>query len=263
MNDARQIYKTLNPSEYIVLRAIEYCSRGEMAKGWYGTMQALADYLPCKVDRKTVRRAIDKLVNMGLVHEVDGAIYACGQNDRDNGQNDHMNGQNDRENGQNALPPVPPYIKEINKERNEREKDTRRAQTRTYAKPPPQPYDEGFLSILAAFRLLDSESQNRTEDQKQRDEQRAWKAWQMHPELHQAATEVVKFGLTKKDDLAFTIEDAMQLQPQIPVPVDYRGQPLGRGIRYYMATYKGERGLYTADDVRRYRMTKPEYFDVP
>lgn len=45
-------------------------------------------------------------------------------------------------------------------------------------------------------------------------------------------------------------------------PVNYFGRPLSRSITYYTATYKGQRGLYTAQDVQAFHMSDPEIFEI-
>ena len=112
----------LNANELCVYEAIGKCSRKDDARGWYASMQALADALPYIVDRKTVTRAVQKLLTLGLIERRGNALFACGQNDQSSGQNDRANDQNDHSNGQNDRelpPPLYPPINNINEMENE------------------------------------------------------------------------------------------------------------------------------------------------
>lgn len=57
----------LNANELCVFEAIGRCSRGDNARGWYASMQALADAMPFVVSKPTVLRAVDKLLEQGLI----------------------------------------------------------------------------------------------------------------------------------------------------------------------------------------------------
>lgn len=59
----------LNIYEVCVYAVIEKCSRGDNAKGWFGSQNALANAIPCKIDRSTVTRAIAKLLTSGLIYK--------------------------------------------------------------------------------------------------------------------------------------------------------------------------------------------------
>lgn len=116
----------LNASEACVYAAIEKCSRGDNAKGWYGTMEALAGVLPCRIYRTTVSRAIAKLLTLGLIKEEGERLYVNVQIAQNDVQNAH-------ENVQNAPPPNNPPINKENK--MERENSCTHTPTRDAATP--------------------------------------------------------------------------------------------------------------------------------
>ena len=114
----------LNANELSVYEAIGKCSRKDDARGWYADMQTLAEQLPHRINRRTVSRAVDKLLTLGLIEERDKALFICGQNVRADGQNVREDGQNVRE-----LPP--PYNPPINNN-NEMEKENTRTLVPTH-----------------------------------------------------------------------------------------------------------------------------------
>lgn len=48
----------------------------------------------------------------------------------------------------------------------------------------------------------------------------------------------------------------------LPPPTNYYGRPLPKGYEFFRATYNGQRGLYTAQDVQTYHMSNPEIFEL-
>ena len=48
----------------------------------------------------------------------------------------------------------------------------------------------------------------------------------------------------------------------MPEPVSYFGKELARGVDYFIAIYNGQRGLYTAADVKLYEMQNPQPFEI-
>ena len=138
----------LNASEACVYAAIEKCSRGDNAKGWYGTMEALASVLPFKVGRVTVSRAIAKLLTLGIIRVSEEKLFANVQNEQNNVQNEHENIQNEHKNVQNELPPNNPPINKENK--MERENSCTHTPTRDAANPTPI-YEHSFEDFLDLF----------------------------------------------------------------------------------------------------------------
>ena len=102
----------LNANEACVLAVIEKCSKGDTAKGWYGSMQTLAEVMPCKIGRMSVARAVTKLLDLGLIREENAKLFANAQNEQSDAQNGQSDAQNEQKNAQIELPPYPPIYKE-------------------------------------------------------------------------------------------------------------------------------------------------------
>ena len=66
----------LNASEACVYAAIDKCSRGDNAKGWFGSLQSLAEVLPFKMNRSTACRAVAKLLTLGLITKEGESYFA-------------------------------------------------------------------------------------------------------------------------------------------------------------------------------------------
>ena len=98
----------LNANEMCIYEAIAKCSRKEDARGWYASMQALADALPFRVNRMTVARSVDKLLNLGLVSRRENSLFITAQNVQNVAQNEHEIAQNEHEIAQNEQKITPP-----------------------------------------------------------------------------------------------------------------------------------------------------------
>ena len=111
----------LNANEVNILELIGKCSRGENAKGWYGSMQALADALPFVISDETVRRAINKLFNLGLIERRETAWYVKPQDVATEPQivaTEPQNVANIPQIVQNPAPPVTPLYNNEMKEKD-------------------------------------------------------------------------------------------------------------------------------------------------
>ena len=113
----------LNANEACIFAAILKCTRA--GRGWYGNYQELAAAMPFVINRTTVYRAIQKLLNLGLIEERENKTLFAVQIAQESVQNEHESVQNAQECVQNALPPNNPPI--INNNMNEKEKEQQRA----------------------------------------------------------------------------------------------------------------------------------------
>ena len=113
----------LNANEACIFAAILKCSRA--GRGWYGNYRELAAAMPFVINHTTVYRAIQKLLNLGLIERRDEKLFALLQNETEllHGATELL--QNETELLQNALPPNNPPI--INNIMNEKEKEQPRA----------------------------------------------------------------------------------------------------------------------------------------
>lgn len=106
----------LNANEACIFAAILKCTRA--GRGWYGNYRELATAMPFVINRTTVYRAIQKLLNLGLIEERENkTLFAV--------QIAQESVQNAQECVQNALPPNNPPI--INNNMKEKEKEQQRA----------------------------------------------------------------------------------------------------------------------------------------
>ena len=120
----------LNANEACIFAAILKCTRA--GRGWYGNYRELAAAMPFVINRMTVSRAVQKLLNLGLIEERDNALIANEQSSMTNeqfvhegAQFVHNDAQNVQQNAQSVLPPnnLPIIINNM----NEKEKEQQRA----------------------------------------------------------------------------------------------------------------------------------------
>ena len=100
----------LNANEACIFAAILKCTRA--GRGWYGNYRELAAAMPFVINRTTVYRAIQKLLNLGLIEERENKTLFAVQIAQESVQNEH-------ESVQNGLPPNNPPINNIMKEEKE------------------------------------------------------------------------------------------------------------------------------------------------
>jgi len=98
----------LNANEACIFAAILKCTRA--GRGWYGNYRELAAAMPFVINHTTVYRAIQKLLNLGLIERRDEKLFALLQNETEllHGATELL--QNETELLQNALPPNNPPI---------------------------------------------------------------------------------------------------------------------------------------------------------
>ena len=113
----------LNANEACIFAAILKCTRA--GRGWYGNYRELAAAMPFVINRTTVYRAIQKLLNLGLIEERENKTLFAVQIAQESVQNEHESVQNETELLQNALPPNNPPIN--NNNMNEKRKEQQRA----------------------------------------------------------------------------------------------------------------------------------------
>ena len=89
----------LNANEACIFAAILKCTRA--GKGWYGNYRELAAAMPFVISKDTAQRAVQKLLNLGLIERREEALFALSQNETGLSQNETGLSQI-------ALPPHPP-----------------------------------------------------------------------------------------------------------------------------------------------------------
>ena len=105
----------LNANEACIFAAILKCTRA--GRGWYGNYRELAAAMPFVISHPTVIRAIQKLLNLGLIERREEKLFALVQNEPSLVQNEPSLVQI-------VLPPNNPPI---NNNMNEKEREQQRA----------------------------------------------------------------------------------------------------------------------------------------
>jgi hypothetical protein len=123
LDDKQHRGHNLNANEACIFAAILKCTRA--GRGWYGNYRELAAAMPFVINHSTVYRAIQKLLNMGLIERREEKLFALLQNETELLQNATELLQNETELLQNALPPNTPP--KIDNNMNEKEREQQRA----------------------------------------------------------------------------------------------------------------------------------------
>ena len=103
----------LNANEACIFAAILKCTRA--GRGWYGNYRELAAAMPFVMSHETARRAVQKLLNLGLIERREEKLFALTQIVTDDAQNVTEPTQIVTSDAQNVLPPNnPPIINNMN-----------------------------------------------------------------------------------------------------------------------------------------------------
>lgn len=113
----------LNANEACIFAAVLKCTRA--GRGWYGNYRELAAAMPFVMSHETARRAVQKLLNLGLIERREEKLFALTQIVTDGAQIVTEPTQNVTSDAQNVLPPNNPPI--IINNMNEKEKEQQRA----------------------------------------------------------------------------------------------------------------------------------------
>ena len=98
----------LNANEACIFAAILKCTRA--GRGWYGNYRELAAAMPFVISHMTAHRAVEKLLNLGLLERRENKLFALYQNVTEPSQNVTNLEQNVTDLEQNVLPPNNPPI---------------------------------------------------------------------------------------------------------------------------------------------------------
>ena len=105
----------LNANEACIFAAVLKCTRA--GRGWYGNYRELAAAMPFVISHVSVYRAVQKLLNLGLIERRKEKLFALLHNETEPLQNETSLLQNETTLLQNVLPPNNPPI--INNNMNE------------------------------------------------------------------------------------------------------------------------------------------------
>ena len=120
----------LNANEACIFAAILKCTRA--GRGWYGNYRELAAAMPFVMSHETARRAVQKLLNLGLIERRDEKLFAVTQIVTDDAQNVTEPAQIVTEPTQIVLPPNNPL--NINNNMNENQLSSPAQDARTEEK---------------------------------------------------------------------------------------------------------------------------------
>ena len=144
----------LNANEACIFAAILKCTRA--GRGWYGNYRELAAAMPFVISHMTAHRAVEKLLNLGLVERRENKLFALYQNVTEPSQNVTNLEQNVTDLEQIVLPPNNPPI--INNNMNEKELSSPAQDARTEEKKTENFLD--FKDFWASF-IVPVEYENR------------------------------------------------------------------------------------------------------
>ena len=207
----------LNANEACIFAAILKCTRS--GRGWYGNYRELAAAMPFVINHSTVYRAIQKLLNLGLIERRDEKLFALLQNETDLLQNE-------TELLQNALPPNnPPINNNMNEEKREG--------TCTHTCDTPAPETPFFL-VLHSFFIKKGGTTTPLQMEAAKD------AWQKCSDVKKRQLiEAVKSGAHFKPRLDWLIADFPEPQPEFLSGLD-QDKLREKGIPMVQVKYNGK-----------------------
>ena len=144
----------LNANEACIFAAILKCTRA--GRGWYGNYRELAAAMPFVISHVSVYRAVQKLLNLGLIERREEKLFALLHNETEPLQNETTLLQNETSLLQNVLPPNNPPI--INNNMNEKQLSSPAQDARTEEKKTENFLD--FKDFWASF-IVPVEYENR------------------------------------------------------------------------------------------------------
>ena len=137
----------LNANEACIFAAILKCTRS--GRGWYGNYRELAAAMPFVMSHMTAHRAVEKLLNLGLLERRENKLFALYQNVTEPSQNVTTLEQNVTDLEQIVLPPNNPPITIINNNMNENQLSSPAQDARTEEKKTEENLD--FMNFWILF----------------------------------------------------------------------------------------------------------------
>lgn len=225
----------LNANETCIYAAILKCTKA--GRGWFANYRDLADALPFVISDETVRRAVNKLLDLGLIEKRDNALFAAPQNVADTPQNVVTKPQNVADAPQNvakSTPPITPYINnEIMNEKNATCAHT--CDTHTPELP-------SFSDLCNTFRQKGGKINN-------------YEGGEAYDEWSKAsnAKKVKLFRALERGDFFKQRLDWLISDFPEPEPTNYNGTARGGEMlasgEAKVANYKGRFGIFTLEDI--------------
>ena len=229
----------LNANEACIFAAILKCTRA--GRGWYGNYRELAAAMPFVMSHMTAHRAVEKLLNLGLVERRENKLFALYQNVTVSSQNVTTLEQNVTDLEQIVLPPNNPPLN--NNNMNEKEKEQPRA-LRTHDGDEQQGADLSFEMFWKYFSMaMPAEFHNRKGATKIAFEQRSEVARRA---MIEAAQEGAPGHPGDNSNPYFFVVDFPE-----PQPVFLRGDETGDIVQ---VRYNGVYKLCTRDTMERFNL---------
>lgn len=231
----------LNANETCIYAAILKCTKA--GRGWFANYRDLADALPFVISGETVRRALNKLLNMGLIERRENALFAAPQNVENTPQNVVTKPQNVADAPQNvakSTPPITPYINnEIMNEKNA---------TCTHTCDTHTPEIPSFTDLCNAYRQQGGKINN-YETGEAYDE---WNKCSNPKKVKLLAA--LKTGNFFKPRLDWLITDFPE-----PVPTNFQGTAIGGEMlnkgTAKVAKYNGRFGVYSTAEIALFNLS--------
>ena len=214
----------LNANEACIFAAILKCTRA--GRGWYGNYRELAAAMPFVMSHETARRAVQKLLNLGLIERREEKLFALTQIVTDGAQNVTESTQNVTSDAQNVFPPNnPPKNNNMNEEKREG--------TCTHTCDTPAPETPFFL-VLHSYFIKKGGTTTPLQMEAAKD------AWQKCSDVKKRQLlEAVKSGAHFKARLDWLISDFPEPQPEVLSGLD-QDKLREKGIPMVQVKYNGK-----------------------
>ena len=214
----------LNANEACIFAAIIKCTRS--GKGWYGNYRELAAAMPFVISHVSVYRAVQKLLNLGLIERREEKLFALLHNETEPLQNETTLLQNETTLLQNVLPPNNPPI--YNNNMNEEKREG----TCTHTCDTPAPETPFFL-VLHSYFIKKGGTATPLQMEAAKD------AWQKCSDIKKRQLiEAVKSGAHFKPRLDWLIADFPEPQPEFLSGLD-QDKLREKGIPMVQVKYNG------------------------
>ena len=217
LDDKQHNGYALNANEACIFAAILKCTRA--GRGWYGNYRELAAAMPFVMSHETARRAVQKLLNLGLIERREEKLFALTQIVTDGAQNVTSDAQN-------VFPPNnPPKNNNMNEEKREG--------TCTHTCDTPAPETPFFL-VLHSFFIKKGGTTTPLQMEAAKD------AWQKCSDVKKRQLiEAVKSGAHFKPRLDWLIADFPEPQPEFLSGLD-QDKLREKGIPMVQVKYNGK-----------------------
>ena len=253
----------LNANEACIFAAILKCTRS--GRGWYGNYRELAAAMPFVMSHETARRAVQKLLTLGLIERKEEKLFALTQNVTSDAQIVTEPAQIVTESAQIVLPPYPP-INNYNNKIKESSVSRKDANTQTH------------LILTKKYNEIDMETLSDALSRKD-SMQVIWSLLAPAPEYQNLYADFMRYWnkIERERQLQIwfflkrKIDNKQPLDPNPfevlksckPYPVNYNGDNRIDSVmksdkKMVKAYHQGSFGIYELMDARLWHMTRIE-----